>query len=214
MQNLEMQSHFLLLWEKDIKPTEKFLDADPLFEKVRDEWGDFQEEFNFTRTEFLSAFAKASSGKGFDKEQAPAIGQIAKALGNITDDVKNAILTAQAAVRAEQVLDDANDYSIDPKTAEEIERQHSRIDYKAQYDPHQLVRSQIANKDADELNLKIKSGGFETVEEIFKEHNALSDRVKMAYRDAEFLFRGLDIPAAKLIAQELSRAAQDMGKQR
>lgn len=213
VENLTMQARFLMLWEKDIKPTERFLDADPLFEKVKDHWQEYEQQFSFSQTDFMYAYAKASSGKGFEKEQAPAIGQIAKALGNITSEVKNAILTAQAAVRTEQALHDIANPRAEAKSAEDIEHQHGRIDYEGKFDPTELVSAQINNRTADILHREVKEG-MVAEKTSDQRMDYISRQTIESYKDASKMFKDLDIPAAKLIAQELERAAMGMGRQR
>lgn len=207
---LSIQGRFLALAEKGIKPTERFIDADPLFGQVKDHWSELAKEHGISEADFLHHFARASSGKGFERGEAPATGDIANALKYVTKDVKNAILTAQAAVRTEQILKDITDPKVEAKSAEDIVKQHGRIDYEGKFDPPELVAAQINNKKADELHLFAKTNQQFAREEF----EAVQAGSAQAYKDAAHMFESLDIPAAKLIAQELNRAAQEMGKQR
>lgn len=210
---LSMQARFLALAEKGIKPTAKFLDADPLFEQVKSSWQDLAAQNQISETDFLHHYARASSGKGIARDEAPSSGDIAGALKFIPKDVKNAILTAQAAVRAEQALSDIKNPNVEAKTLEDIERQHGRIDYERKFDPEELVHAQINNMKADSLHYLMKANEF-SVRTKADEISEITHSTREAYTDAAAMFTKLEIPAAQLIAQELSRAAQEMGKQR
>jgi hypothetical protein len=207
---LETQAKFAALAEKGIKPTAKFLDADLLFAQVRDNWDGLASQHSVSSEDLVRNIEKAKSGKGLTKDEAPASGDIAGALKFISKEAKNAILTAQAAVRTEQALLDIDKPEAKPKTAEDLARQHGRIDYEGKFDPKTLVDAQIANKQADELHLAVKSNSIEP-EQAASQRAALKLEVHRAYTNASEMFAKLDTgrEIAAALAVEAKRLAPD-----
>ena len=77
---LDMQAKFAALSDKGVKPTEKFLDSDPLFQQVRDNWENLAIDNGITSDDLAKRRQDVDSGKGLTKDEAPASGDIAGAL--------------------------------------------------------------------------------------------------------------------------------------
>lgn len=210
---MSIQAKFFALFEKGVERTERFLDNEPLFPEVRDNWDALAQKHDITQNDFLYSLTEVSKGDGLKNNEAPAVGEIANNLGYISKPTQKALLTGQAAVRAEDQLNSLSKADKKPLSAESIKGKHGRIDYEGKFDPPQLVAAQINNKAADELHLSIKSGEV-TLEDSANDIAEIKAATKQAYKDAAAMFKELEVPGASLVAQEFERASNAVEKQK